>query len=294
MSASPKPDRLPRPPLALLAHDQEWTARSLETILGPGGYDVVHAHTGRQALSIARSANPDVIILDLRLPDLDGTDICQTLRNDPHVSASTPIIMTTSGQVTRSQRLAALRAGAWDLFTQPLDGEALLLKLSSFLDARRETQQLAEDGLLDVATGLYNARGVSRRAREIGAEAQRRRQPLACVVFAVDVDDSSSLDASTTVDLATQLGEVCRRAGRASDAFGRIGALEFAVLAPGTTPDGAMRLIERIKTRVEGERFTSKGKEYALRVRAGYCAVPDFSVSPQDASEMLEKARPGE
>ena len=291
MSHSAKPNR---PPLALLANDQEWSTRSLETILGPSGYAVLHAHTGRQALSLARSANPDVIILDLRMPDLDGTDVCQQLRADPHFSASTPIIITTSEQVTRAQRLAALRAGAWDLFTQPLDGEALLLKLGSFLDARRETMQVAEDGLLDASSGLYNVRGLARRARELGAEAQRRRQALACAAFSLgevgDASDPSELDGAVVTEVARQLGEICRRAGRASDAFGRLGPLEFAVIAPATTADGALRLIERIRSRVEGNRFTTNGAERVLRVRAGYHAVPDFSASTLDAEEILARA----
>jgi diguanylate cyclase (GGDEF)-like protein len=290
MSATAKPNRLP---LALLANDQEWSTRSLETVLEPGGYAVLHAHTGLQALSLARSANPDVIILDLRMPDLDGTDVCRQLRDDPHLSASTPIIITTSEQVTRDQRLAALRAGAWDLFTQPLDGEALLLKLGSFLDARRETMQVVEDGLLDPISGLYNVRGLARRARELGAEAQRRRQPLACVAFSVQLLDdagaASEPGGAVVTELAGELGELCRRAGRASDAFGRMGPLQFAVIATATTADGAVHLIERIRSRVEGKQLAANDGR-SLRVRAGYHAVPDFSASTLDADEILDHA----
>ena len=67
-------------PLVLIANDQEWAARSLETLLGPNGYAVLRAYNGRQAVEMARSVQPDVVIVDLRLPDTDGLDVCRTLR----------------------------------------------------------------------------------------------------------------------------------------------------------------------------------------------------------------------
>src|SRR5215218_1743776 len=76
-------DKPLRPPLVLVANDQEWSARSLESILGPNGYAVLRAYTGRQALELARSAQPDVVIVDVRMPDIDGLDVCEVLRDDP-------------------------------------------------------------------------------------------------------------------------------------------------------------------------------------------------------------------
>src|SRR6185437_15026869 len=120
MSENEKPSR---PPLVLLANDQEWSARSLESILGPNGYAVLRAYTGKQVLDLARSAQPDLVIMDIRLPDMDGGDVCKQLLDDVRFNASTPIIITTSGPAERSQRLAALQSGAWEFVSQPLDGE---------------------------------------------------------------------------------------------------------------------------------------------------------------------------
>src|ERR671914_2695061 len=179
-------------PLVLIANDQEWSARSLESILGPSGYSVVRAYTGLQALERARTAQPDIIILDAQMPDLHGFEVCRQLRSDPRFSANTPLIITTSGPSGRTQRLEAYRAGAWEFLGQPLDGEALLFKLNTFLQCKREVDALREENLLDPGTGLYNMRGLSRRAREIGAEAFRRRDPIACVVFAPDADEEEA------------------------------------------------------------------------------------------------------
>src|SRR5215210_7958321 len=176
-------DKARSAPLVLIANDQEWSARSLESILGPSGYSVVRAYTGQQALERARTAQPDLIILDAQMPDIHGFEICRMLRTDPRFSATTPIVITTSGPSGRTQRLEAYRAGAWEFLGQPLDGEALLLKLATFLQSKRQVDILREENLLDSGTGLYNMRGLARRAHEIGADAFRRRDALACVVF---------------------------------------------------------------------------------------------------------------
>ena len=285
-------DKAPHAPLVLIANDQEWSARSLESILGPNGYSVVRAYTGQQALERARSSQPDLIILDAQMPDMHGFEVCRTLRSDPRFSATTPIVITTSGPSGRTQRLEAYRAGAWEFLGQPLDGEALLLKLNTFLQSKREVDALREENLLDPGTGLYNMRGLSRRAREIGAEAFRRRDPIACVVFAPDADEDEAdrQEDEDTRRMADQVALLFRQAGRASDAIGRLGQSEYGVIAPATGPDAAIRMVRRLGGVIESSPIPVRGGEKTLRLRAGYCAVPDFAESSVDAVELLLRA----
>jgi diguanylate cyclase (GGDEF)-like protein len=285
-------DKAAHAPLVLIANDQEWSARSLESILGPNGYSVVRAYTGQQALERARTSQPDLIILDAQMPDMHGFDVCRTLRADARFSATTPIVITTSGPSGRTQRLDAYRAGAWEFLGQPLDGEALLLKLETFLQSKREVDSLREENLLDPGTGLYNMRGLSRRAREIGAEAFRRRDPIACVVFAPDMED---LDEDPQEDeesrrTADQVAALFRQAGRASDAIGRMGPSEYGVIAPATGPEAAVRMVRRLGGVIESSPIPVRGGEKTVRIRAGYCAVPDFAESSVDAIELLLRA----
>lgn len=79
----PQRESAPRSPLVLIANDQEWSARSLESILTPNGYTVIRAYTGQQALDRALSARPDLVILDAQMPDLHGIEVCRLLREDP-------------------------------------------------------------------------------------------------------------------------------------------------------------------------------------------------------------------
>jgi PleD family two-component response regulator len=280
-------------PLVLIANDQEWSARSLESILGPNGYAVVRAYTGQQALERARSSQPDIIILDAQMPDIHGFEVCRALRSDPRFSSTTPIVITTSGPSGRTQRLEAYRAGAWEFLGQPLDGEALLLKLHTFLQSKRQVDLLREENLLDSGTGLYNMRGLARRAREIGSDAIRRREALACVVFAPESELETTDEEAPEEELvrmSDQVGAVFRQVGRVSDAIGRLGPTEFAVIAPATGADGAVRLVNRLGGAVEATRIPVRGGERSVRVKAGYCAVPDFAESPVDAVELLLRA----
>jgi len=278
--------------LVLVANDQEWSARSLESILVPKGFEVVRAYTGRQALDRARTAHPDIIILDAQTPDLHGVEVCRQLRADPRFSPTVPIIITTAGPSGRAQRLEAYQAGAWEYLGQPLDGESLLLKLDAFLRAKLEVDRVRDESLLDQVTGLYNMRGLSRRAREIGSEAFRRRHALTCVVFA---PASAELDTVGTEEAATRLaavvGEALRKSGRSSDAIGRLGPLEFAVIAPATGPTAAIKLVERLRESVGTHPVpTNEGSTAAVALRVGYCTVPDFRAVDYDATEMLLRA----
>jgi diguanylate cyclase (GGDEF)-like protein len=251
----------------------------------------VRAYTGQQALERARATLPDLIILDAQMPDMHGFDVCRALRADPRFSSTTPIVITTSGPSGRTQRLEAYRAGAWEFLGQPLDGESLLLKLGTFLQCKRAVDELREENLLDTGTGLYNMRGLSRRAREIGSDALRRHDPLACVVFAPESENQIAEAADEEVDkVSDQVGLLFKRAGRASDAIGRLGASEFAVIAPATGPDAALRLVRRLSGAIEGSPVAHRGGERSIRIRAGYCAVPDFAQSPVDAVELLLRA----
>jgi DNA-binding response OmpR family regulator len=96
------------PPLVLLANDQEWSSRSLESVLGPKGFATVRAFTGKQALELLRTTRADALILDVSLPDTSGMDIVRLIREEPSFQAGTPIILLTSGTPTRAQRLEAI------------------------------------------------------------------------------------------------------------------------------------------------------------------------------------------
>jgi diguanylate cyclase (GGDEF)-like protein len=286
------PEKHSAPPLVLIANDQEWSARSLESILGPQGYAVVRAHTGRQAIDLVWRTHPDAIVIDSGMPDIGGVEVCRLLRRDPRFPASTPVIVTAAGPTARSERLEAFRAGAWEYCPDPIDAESLLCKLETFIASKRELDRCHDESLLDRVTGLYNVRGLTRRAQELGADASRRQAPLSCVALSampnVDVGDADGDELSQRI--GEHLGGIFRRAARVSDIVGHLGRSEFGIIAPATAASGAVRLVERIQEMVRSTPLIADGGDHPLQLRAGYCAVPNFAESSVDAVELLLRA----
>jgi diguanylate cyclase (GGDEF)-like protein len=272
-----------RPPLVLIVSDQEWSIRSLESILSPNGYAVLRSYTALRGLMRAVLSVPDLVIIDLDLPDLDGPELCRRLREDQRIGDLTPIVMTTTGHPSRNERLAALRNGAWDLLVHPIDGEDLLLRLGAFTRAKHAADRSREAGLVDQVTGLYNLRGFAQRARELGAHVARLGAPLACVVLVAEAVDPAAEDGAGAA--AGRLAEMLRHRGRSSDVIGRVGETEFAVLAPGAGSVSGATLAQRLSSAADQE-----GGEQVGRISVAYHGVDDFRAANVRALELFERA----
>ena len=268
-------------PLILLAYRDEVFARALESVLTQGGYRVAQVDSEPDVLPQVRRRRPDGIILDIRLSDPHGVQLCRALRADPAVSMATPIILMTRGPVTRAQQHDALRAGAWELRGDPLDTEDLLLRLAPYVQARREIDRQGTEGLVDRASGLYNAVGMVRRSEELAALTARQGLALACAVF-------RPADESQNGDNGDRLAMAFKQAGRISDAIGRVGPTEFAVFAPATDGPAAARLVARLATAV-GRAFTGASGATPVSLRAGYSAAA--AERRVDPGELLARAR---
>jgi PleD family two-component response regulator len=277
-----------RPPLVLIANAQEWSARSLETILGPAGFAVLRAYTDRNALDRARSARPDVIILDLHLPDGGGLDVCRALRADPQITPSTPILVSIAGPTTREQRLEVMRAGAMELVGQPLDGEEFCLRLQAYVRAKFDADRARDESMVDPETGLYNMRGLAKRARELGAQAFRQRTALGCVVFSPELNGGEPTSEEAILEAMQLLAKALKTTGRVSDAIGRLGPAEFAVMAPETDGEGLLKLAERLARNLRVQ--ANGGHPTPIKLRAGYDAVPNVHATPLDPVDLLVHA----
>lgn len=123
------------PKRVLLADDEE---RVLElvaaTLGGEAQYEVLVARNGREALETARRERPDLVFLDVWMPELDGYAVCRALKSDP-ATAHTKVVMLT-GLADESERRKALEAGADDYFTKPFSPMALLDKVEELLGLR--------------------------------------------------------------------------------------------------------------------------------------------------------------
>lgn len=277
-----------RSPVVLVVDDQEWSARSLETVLMPNGFAVLRAFTGAKGLERARADSPDIMVVARTLPDIDGLALCRALRGQAMLGDRVPLLVRLSERPTRAERLMALRAGAWDILVPPIDAEELILRLETYVRAKFEGDQIRETGLLDARTGFYNVGGLERRATELGAWAKRQGEPLSCVILGVVRGNTA--DETAFVSAAAALADVLRKTGRTSDAIGRMGQTEFAVLAPGTDGAQAIRLAQRLAAALKSAGIVTDGGQNAVRLRGGYDTVSDAREKSLKGPELITRA----
>ena len=130
--------------LILVVDDEQRIVRQARDYLEHGGFRVLEANDGTSALAMARQARPDLIVLDLNLPGMDGLDVCRTLRRDSDV----PIIMLTA-RVEETDRLIGLELGADDYITKPFSPRELVARVRVIL--RRVNKDVVQSGLLRAA-----------------------------------------------------------------------------------------------------------------------------------------------
>ena len=128
-------------PRILVADDVPENVRLLEAVLVPRGYEVVSASDGRQALEAARSARPDLVLLDVVMPELDGFEVCRQLRARED-TAMLPVIMLTASEGT--EKTKAIDAGADDFIPKPFNHDELLARVRSLLRIKRYHDEIAE------------------------------------------------------------------------------------------------------------------------------------------------------
>lgn len=272
-----------RSPSVLVVTRDEWLARSFESILAPHGCAVARRASMDEVADALEASDPDVLLLECGTHGGEPA-LLAALRVQARPGPGTRVLLVSPGPLSRRDRLAALRAGAYEVMGFPLDAEELLLRVDALAAIRHEVARAEERGLVDPLTGLYNARGLARRAQEMVSEAQRHHRALACLVVTADGGDAPGADDR----LAETMAQVLTAAARDSDAVGRLRGAELAVLAPGTGGAGAERLERRLAAALRqglaARGWTSPG------LRTGWFALEAGGPGSMQPMEMLARA----
>ena len=123
----------------LVVDDVEVNVRLLEAKLSSEYFTVITASSGPQALALAQSERPDIVLLDVMMPEMDGFEVCRRLKADPH-SADIPVVMVTALSEV-SDRVRGLQAGADDFLTKPVNDIALFARVRSLVRLKRMTEE---------------------------------------------------------------------------------------------------------------------------------------------------------
>lgn len=259
---------------------------SLADLLEGGGYAVATVTTMKFARERAPHIQPDAILLCTTPPGTGAVEVCGALRRDPRIAELVPIIVLTSEEPTPPARTSALRAGAWDCLRYPHDLPEVLVKLETYVQAKRSVDALMAEGRGTSTAGFHSRASLVRRARELGAVMARKHGALACVVFAWDIDNADPAAAS----LVSRTARVLKSAERLSDVIGVLGPTQFAVVAPATDHAGALKLVHRRVAAVQAAFGDESDRFPGAVLRVGYDAVTNLRYSPIDPADLLARA----
>ncbi|OLD92110.1 MAG: hypothetical protein AUG84_02205 [Chloroflexi bacterium 13_1_20CM_4_66_7] len=271
-----------RPPQLLVASHNHGAGLELLQLAEGRGYTVRRARTGAQALEQAHAAPPDLLALDESLPDMSVFDASRALRDDPHVGPGTPLLVISDQRPSSPHHHAALRAGVWEFLRHPFNAEEVATKLHTYVLLKLDSDRARRDTSVADASGFYTVRGLALRAQELTLQAFHHAEPLACVALAPATLDGQNGDAVEV------FAGVLRATGRRSDAIGRVGPGEFAVIAPGTDRAGAVLLAERLARAVTTA--AGSGSKAGAGLRAGYDAVGNARYTPIEPKNLLARA----
>jgi DNA-binding response OmpR family regulator len=279
---------------ALVACSDEWMCRSLETVFAEKNFSVTRSQSGKQALKLARRGGFDVLMLDERLDDLSGLEVCIALRDDPLFDHATPIVILSQSHTTLPSRYAAYAAGAWEYCHQPVDFDALFLKIGTFLRARQQLAASQSTSLMDPSSGLYTTFGLQHLAEQLGARAVRNHEAFACLAFSPDGQPAEPGQRSNGEDESgafDDIAHVLMDQRRKSDVVAKTGEMRLAILAPDTDAAGARLLVARLQRELDTSTKSTTGRgPHSTRLRAGYCAVSDLAAANVDLGELVHRA----
>lgn len=277
--------RMGRTTLLLIDNDAS-TLQMLGKALEEEGIVVLTAMTGREGITTAKEAGPNLILLNLTLPDMDGMEVVRRLKNTP-ACRDIPIFVMSEKDITREERLDLLRRIENVLQKGRFTGKDLVEEIRQI-----ELLYPKKAGLIDPVAGTFNASYLSIRLPQEIKRAERYKEALSIIVLDIDnyniyLERNGKRKANGVV---RKVAELLRKALRGYDILIRTRRDEFTILLPYTLKGQAISTADRLRILIEGYPFI--GEEVLpgerLTVSLGIATYPEDGEKDTD---LLEKAR---
>lgn len=242
----------------LIVDDSKLNIKVLSDILKEKSYRIALARSGMMALEFVNMKKPDLILLDIMMPEIDGFEVCRRLKADPE-SENIPIIFI-SGLDKSKDIVKGFKVGAVDYIVKPFQKEVVLARVNTHLKLS-ETQRKLEKtnaelkellneveylSFHDEMTGLYNRRYFENELKRLSTS---RRLPITLMV--ADMDKLKLINDNYGHKTGDQyikgIAEVLKNSSRDEDIVARIGGDEFAIILPETGFEAADKIYQRIK-----------------------------------------------
>ena len=275
-SSDPLSTLFGRRPRLLVVDDQPANVQVLYRLFS-ADHQVLMATSGEQALKVCAEQQPDLVLLDVVMPGMDGYQVCALLRADP-LTGDIPIIFVT-GERDDEAETRGLDVGAVDFISKPVNPRIVRARVRTHLTLKAQSDLLRQWVYIDGLTRIANRRFFEERAAAEWARAVRQGEPLS--VLMIDVDHFKAFNDHH----GHQAGDECLQRvaaemkavlKRPTDLLARYGGEEFVCLLPGTDLDGALGVAERMR---EGLRAAALAHDAppggpVVTVSIGACTKP--------------------
>ena len=291
------PDRLP---CLLVVDDQPINIQALYRIFGPD-HRVLMATSGAKALTVCKEDPPDLVLLDVVMPDMDGHEVCARLKAD-EATRNIPVIFVTS-RTDAEEETRGLEVGAVDFIAKPVNPPVVRARVKTHLTLKAQSDLLRQMVFVDGLTGVANRRCFDERLGIEWRRGARSASPLALLML--DVDHFKRFNDR----YGHQVGDEClRRVAsaikggllRPGDLVARYGGEEFACILPGTDFEGALAVAAGIEQSVRALQIEHADSDVsdAVTISIGVSAcLPDRDRDPASllalADAQLYRAKRG-
>ena len=266
----------PSPANILIIDDVEDNLEILEDLLTFGGHNVQTVRSGEAALNIVHKSRPDLILLDILMPEMDGFEVCTRLKADEGTK-DIPVVFVSS-MADIEYKVKGFKVGGVDYINKPFHHAEILVRVNTHITMLRLRKHLEEQNAelerlanTDYLTNLYNRRRFFQAAEDEFAGAVRSRNPISITLFDIDhfkrVNDTYGHLVGDNVLI--HVAKLIRTHCRVSDVAARYGGEEFIILHPSIDRQNAFQVAERIRKVVEATPFPLQKDEIDVTLSAG-------------------------